>query len=308
MDRLNFNHLRCFWATAKGGSIASACETLGLTQPTISKQIADLEGEIGRPLFTRTGRRLVLTDLGQSVFAYADDIFAMGQEMLDAVRGHAEGRPARLHVGVSDAVPKLLTRIALEPAILSDQPVKMVCREGKTNQLLADLAMASLDVVLTDAPLPPGSRVRAFNHKLGESPVGVFGLPDLAERHTGRRGERFPAGLDGAPMLLPSQGTAMRASIDAWFDRVGVRPRIVAEFDDTALLKAFAQAGHGLFFVPTIVEQSVREQVGAECVAIADGVVEPLYAVTVERRITHPGVTAIAKAAKCVFERVRADV
>lgn len=305
MDRINFNHLRCFWATAKGGSIASACETLGLTQPTISKQIADLEDQIGKPLFTRTGRRLVLTDLGRSVFTYADDIFAMGQEMLDAIRGHADGRPTRLHVGVSDAVPKLLTRVALEPALTADHPVRMVCREGKTENLLADLALASLDVVLTDTPLRPGARVKAFNHKLGESPVGLFGTPELVER-LGIGDGLVPGDLDGVPMLLSTPGTAMRDSVDVWFEREGVHPRIVAEFDDSALLKAFAQAGHGLFFAPTVVERSIGEQVGARLLMAAEGVLEPLYAVTVERRISHPGVTAIADAARSVFERVRA--
>ena len=306
MDRLNFNHLRCFWATAKGGSIAAACETLDLTQPTISKQIGDLEGELGTPLFHRTGRRLVLTDVGQSIYSYADDIFALGQEMVEAVRGHGsgQGRPLRLHVGISDAVPKLLTRIALEPALDIDQPVKLVCHEGKTEQLLADLALASLDVVITDAPLKPGSRVRAFNHKLGESPVGVFGITELAERF----GSDFPASLADAPLLAPTENLAMRGLIEAWFDRLGIRPRIVAEIEDSALLKSFAQAGRGVFFGPLLVTEHLHEQFGAKLLGIAEGVVEPLYAVTVERRITHPGVTAIAESARSVFERARAGV
>ncbi len=302
MDRLNFNHLRCFWATAKSGSIASACDLLGLTQPTISKQIADLEAELGEPLFSRTGRRLVLTELGRSVFAYAEDIFSLGQEMLDAIRGHAAGRPVRLHVGVSDSVPKLLTRVALEPALSTEHPVKLVCREGKTDQLLADLALSSLDVVLTDTPLRHGARVKAFNHKLGESPVGVYATGELADRYR----DGFPASLDGAPAILPTEGTAMRDAIDAWAEHAGIHLHVVAEIEDSALIKAFAQAGHGLFFAPSIVERAIMSQFGVECLGIADDIVEPLYAVTVERRITHPGVTAIAESARSVFERAKA--
>lgn len=301
MDRLNYNHLRCFWATAKGGSIASACDILGLTQPTISKQIGDLEEELGAPLFSRTGRRLVLTDLGRKVLGYADDIFELGQEMVDAVRGHSDGRPVRLHVGVSDAVPKLLTRLTLEPAFEAEHPVRLICREGKTERLLADLAIASLDVVLTDAPLKQGSRVRAFNHKLGESEVGVFGTPALIERY----GAGYAASLDGAPMLLPTMNTALRPSIDLWFDRLGIRPSVVAEIEDSALIKSFGQAGHGLFFAPLVIERHIAEQTGARLVGIAEGVYESLYAITVERRITHPGVTAIADSARGVFERAR---
>ena len=301
MDRLNFNHLRCFWATAKGGSIAAACETLGLTQPTISKQIGDLEEELGEPLFNRTGRRLVTTELGRTVYAYADDIFAMGQEMVDAIRGQAGGRPVRLHIGVSDVVPKLLTRVALEPALTTDHPMHLVCREGKTDQLLADLAMSSLDVVLTDAPLKHGTRVKAFNHKLGESPVAIFGTHALHKKYAAP----FPESLEGAPMLLPTSNTAMRDSIDLWLEHRGIRPAIVAEFEDSALLKSFAQAGHGLFFAPTVVENFIKEQIGAVRLEVAEGVIEPLYAVTVERRITHPGVTAIVDAAKGVFDRAR---
>ena len=301
MDRLNFNHLRCFWATAKGGSIAVACETRSLTQPTISKQIADLEHDLGSPLFVRAGRRLVLTDLGRNVYTYADDIFTLGQEMVEAIRGHANGRPIRLHVGVSDAVPKLLTRLTLEPVLSSEQPVKLVCSEGKTDQLLADLALSSLDVVLTDSPLKHGARVKAFNHKLGESPVGVFGVPELAAKYT----DAFPNSLDGAPVILPTANTTMREAIDGWLGRCDLHPRVVAEIEDSALIKSFGQAGHGLFFAPMIVAHFIKEQIGAELLGEAEGVTEPLFAVTVERRITHPGVTAIAHSARSVFERAQ---
>ncbi len=294
MDRLNFNHLRCFWAVARDGSIASARSRLGLSQPTISKQIGELEEAFDEALFRRTGRRLVLTDVGRTVYAYADDIFSLGQELTDVVRGHATGRPVRLHVGISDVVPKLLTRLVLEPALRMEQPVRLVCREGKTDQLLADLALAGVDVVLTDAPLPSGSRIKAYSHKLGESPVAVFGAPALAKRCA--RG--FPDSLDGAPVLLPTESTALRRSIDAWLKKTDLRPEIVAEIEDSALLKAFAQAGHGLFFAPTVVEKQISAQFGVRSIGRAEGVIEPLYAVTMERRIAQPGVSAIVESAR----------
>jgi len=223
----------------------------------------------------------------------------MGQELLDVVRGHATGKPARLHVGVSDVVPKLLTRLVLEPALRGSRPARIVCREGKTEQLLADLALAGLDVVLTDAPLPPGSRIRAFNHKLGESVVGVFGPPEVAA--TCRR--RFPDSLDGAPVLLPTENTTLRRSIDAWLDSNDLKPRIVAEFEDSALLKSFAEAGHGLFFAPVAVEKQITRQLGVKLVRKLDDVTETVYAVTMERRIANPSVVTIVDAARASLDR-----
>jgi LysR family transcriptional activator of nhaA len=294
LERLNFNHLRCFWAVAREGSIAAACRALDLTQPTISKQIGDLEDALGEALFRRTGRRLVLTDLGRTVYNHADDIFALGQEIVEVAKGHRGDRPARLSVGVSDVVPKLLTRLALEPAIRGRTPAHLVCREGKTEHLLTDLALGVLDVVLTDAPLPSGSRVRAFTHRIGESAVGVFAPESLASRLRGG----FPGSLAGAPMLLPTENTALRRSINAWLAGARIKPAIVAEFEDSALLKAFAEAGHGLFFAPTAVESQVTRQFGVGLVGVADGLIETLYAITAERRIRHPAVVAIVDAAR----------
>lgn len=294
MERLNFNHLRCFWAVAREGSIVAACRTLGLTQPTISKQIGDLEDELGEELFRRVGRRLVLTDVGRTVYAYADDIFSLGQELTDAVRGQVTGRPLRMMVGVSDVVPKLLTRMTLEPAMKLEQRIRLTCREGKTEQLLADLALAGLDMVLTDAPMPAGSRIKAYSHRLGASTVAVFAPPSLTTRY--RR--KFPASLDGAPMLLPTDNTALRRSIDAWLERTNVRPEIVAEFEDSALLKAFAEGEHGLFFAPSVVEDSVQRQFGVRTVAHIDEITEHLFAVTMERKIRHPGVAAVVDSAR----------
>ena len=299
MERLNFHHLRCFWAVAREGSIAAACRTLNLTQPTISKQIGDLEDALGESLFRRSGRRLHLTDVGKMVYAYADEIFSLGQELTDALRGKTTGRPMRMLVGVSDVVPKLLTRLVLAPALSIHPPVHLICREGKSDRLLADLAVSGLDVVLTDAPLAPGSRIRAFNHHLGEYDVGVFAAGNLA----GELREGFPASLDGCPALLPTENTTLRRSIDAWLDRHEIRPRVVAEFEDSALLKAFAEAGLGVFFAPTVLTDAVRHQYGVESIGLADGVTESLYAVTVERKIRHPGVTAVIEAARSLPKR-----
>ena len=294
IDRINYNHLRCFWAVAREGSIAAACKALGLSQPTISKQIGDLEESLAEPLFRRTGRRMVLTDVGRTVYAYADDIFSLGQELLDVLRGHGTGKPIKLHVGVSDVLPKLLTRLVLEPALGTNQPIRLVCREGKTEQLMADLALSGLDVVLTDAPLPPGSRFKAFNHKLGESPVALYGPSNLAERC--RSG--FPNSLNGEPKLLPSDNTMLRRSIHAWLERHNLHPHVIAEFEDSALLKVFAEAGHGCFFAPTAVETQIREQYRAVPIARIEDMSESIYAVTIARRVTHPGVSAIIDAAR----------
>jgi LysR family transcriptional activator of nhaA len=298
MERLNYNHLRCFWAVAREGSIVAACRTLGLTQPTISKQIGDLEDALGEQLFRRVGRRLVLTDIGRTVYAYADDIFSLGRELTDAVRGQVTGRPLRMTVGVSDVVPKLLTRLTLEPAMKLDQRIRLTCREGKTEQLLADLALAGLDTVLTDAPMSAGSRIKAYSHRLGASTVAVFAPPSIATRYQ----RTFPDSLNNAPMLLPTDNTALRRSIDAWFERTDVRPEIVARFEDSALLKAFAEGEHGLFLAPSVVEDSVQRQFGVRTVAHIDEITEHLFAVTMERKIRHPGVKAVVNSARASLE------
>lgn len=295
LHRLNYNHLRCFWAVAREGSVTSAGRLLDLTQPTISKQVGELEEALGEPLFLRQGRRLVLTDIGRTVFAYAEDIFALGQELVDSLRGHTSAeRPMRLLVGASDALPKLLTRMVVSPALSHDQPIRLLLREGKTEDLLADLTMTGLDVVLTDAPLPGGSRFKAFNHLLGESALTVFGAPELAKRYR----DGFPDSLTGAPMLLPTTNTAMRRSIETWFDEAEVRPEIVAEFEDSAVLKSFGEDGAGLFFSMSVIEDDIARQYSVETLGRIEEIRESLFAVTAERRIRHPGVEAIVENAR----------
>lgn len=299
MEWLNYHHLLYFWLVAHEGGVGKAAAKLRLSHPTVSGQIHALEDVLGEKLFAREGRRLVLTDMGRVVYGYADEIFALGRELLDTVKGRPTGRPLRLVVGIAEVVPKLVAKRLIDPARALAEPIRMICREDKADRLVVDLAAGGLDVVLTDSPLPPGGRVRAFNHLLGESEVVVFGTPALAARH--RRG--FPGSLDGAPMLLPAEGTALRRSLDAWFDAHRVRPRVEGEFDDAALLKAFGQDGAGLFPASAAIEAEVRRQYEVEAVGRISGVREAYYAISAERRLKHPAVVAISTAARAAFLR-----
>ncbi len=294
MEWLNYHHLLYFWTVAREGSIARACERLHLTQPTISMQLRQLEKSLGTPMFERQGRSLVLTDAGRVVYRYADEIFALGRELQDTVKGRPTGRPVRLAVGVADAIPKLVAYHLLEPALRLEEPLQMVCLEGKPERLLADLALNTLDIVLSDAPLSPGAKVRAFSHQLGECGVSVMGTDPLAAAHC----DPFPAALQGAPFLLPTDSSTLRRGLDHWFDVHGLRPRVVAEFEDSALEKAFGQGGVGLFVVPTVIESEVARQYNVACVGRIDAVRARFYAITPERKIKHPAVRAISEAAR----------
>jgi LysR family transcriptional activator of nhaA len=252
-----------------------------------------LEEQLGEKLFQRSGRRLVLTDVGRMVFEYADQIFALGRELLDAVRDRPTGRPRRFQVGVSDELSKLLAYRFLRPALDAGGPVHIVCREGPLDQLLTELATHALDLVLADAPLSADIKVKAYAHPLGHSSVSVCAAPRLAAAHRAR----FPRSLDGAPFLLPTEGKTLRRAQDHWFDREGLRPQIAGEFDDSALLKTFGQAGAGLFAVPTVIETEVVRQYGVAVVGRIGAVREQYYAISVERRLKHPSVVAISQAA-----------
>jgi LysR family transcriptional activator of nhaA len=294
MDTLNYHHLRYFQVVAREGGLAPAGRVLRLSHPTLSAQIHALEDQLGEKLFTRVGRRLVLTEVGRAVLRYADEIFSLGRELVDTVQGRAGGAPLRLDVGVADVVPKLVVRRLLQPALALPEPVRLICHEAPQQQLLAGLAQHELDVVLTDAPVPSGSSVRAFNHLLGESGVSFFGAEPLASAH--RPG--FPGSLQGAPVLLPLESLTLRRSLDQWFDRHGLRPRVVAEFEDSALLKVFGGDGLGIFAAPTVVEREVVAQYGVQLLGRAEEVRERFYAISVERRLKHPAVLAISDAAR----------
>jgi LysR family transcriptional activator of nhaA len=297
MGPLNYQHLLYFWTVAREGSITRATRRLHLTQPTISAQLRTLEHSLGETLFERRGRSLVLTDAGQTVFRYADEIFSLGRELAGALEGRQTGRPLRFAVGVSDSLPKLTAFRLLEPAFATGAPapgLRLVCRTDRTDRLAADLAIHALDLVIADTPVAPTVRVRAFNHLLGDCGVTIFATPARAAAY--RR--RFPRSLDGAPFLLHSENSALRRSLDAWFVAAGVRPEVVGEVEDVALLQAFGQAGLGLFAAPSVVEAEVRRSYGVRIVGRLPQVRERFYAISVERKITHPGVAAILAAAR----------
>jgi LysR family transcriptional activator of nhaA len=294
MEWLNYHHLLYFYTVAREGSVTKAAKTLRLAQPTLSGQIRKLEHVLDEKLFARQGRSLVLTDVGRVAYRYADEIFSLGREMRDALRGRPSQRPARLLVGIADVVPKLVAHRLLEIALRLEEPVQLVLREGKPEDLLGALATQAFDLVITDAPLGPQVKVRAFNHLLGECGVCFFAAPRLASRYRGR----FPRSLDGAPMILPTENTVLRRSLEQWFEAIGVRPRVVAEIEDSALLKVFGQHGSGIFPAPEVMSDEVRRMHGVRSVGRTDAVRERFYAITVERRITHPAVAAITAAAR----------
>ena len=294
MERINYHHLLYFWLVAREGSLAGASAELRLAQSTVSKQIHLLEEMLGHELFSRKGRRLVLTETGRIVFRYADEIFSIGRTMLDALKGRAVGRSPRLTVGVADVVPKLITERVLSSVLNQPVPARLVCREGKPERLLGELALHELDVILTDAPASPSFKVRAFSHLLGESEIGFFGCGDLA----GKYRRRFPSSLQGAPMLLPTENTVLRLSLEQWFDAQDIRPNIVGEFEDSALLKVFGFRGAGLFPAPMVIAREIGVQYKARLVGTVPNVRERLYAVTVDRRIKHPAVLALCEIAR----------
>jgi LysR family transcriptional activator of nhaA len=294
MEWLNYHHLLYFWAVAREGGVTRASELLGLAQPTISGQLKALEEALGEKLFERTGRRLVLTDVGRVVYRYADEIFSLGRELQDTLEGRPTGRPVRFTVGVVDAVPKLVAYRLLRPALTLPEPVHVVCREDKPDRLLAELSVHSLDLVLSDAPASPAVKVKAYSHLLGETAIAFFGTDDLALAH--RKG--FPRSLDGAPVLLPAEGSSLRRSLEQWFEAEGLRPRVVGEIEDSALLKVFGQAGTGLFPAPVAIEAEVRAQFGVKVAGRVDTVKERFYALSAERKLKHPAVVAIREAAR----------
>lgn len=294
MEWLNYHHLLYFWVVAREGGLAPAGRVLRLSHPTLSAQIRALEERLGEKLFTKVGRRLVLTETGRIVYRYAEEIFTLGREMLDTVQGRPVGSPLRLAIGIVDSLSKLVVRRLLQPALSLPEPVRLVCREDSFDQLLADLAGHSLDIVISDAPVPAGSSVRAFHHLLGETGISFFATKTLAGAY--RRG--FPKSLAGAPMLLPLESLPLRRALNAWFARHGARPHVVAEFEDSALLKVFGADGVGIFVGPTVIEAETAAQYGVETIGRTDEVKEKFYATSVERRLKNPAAVAIFDAAR----------
>jgi LysR family transcriptional activator of nhaA len=291
---VNYKHLHYFWAVAREGGVARASERLHLTPQTISGQLSLLEEYLGVDLFTRVGRNLELTETGRLVLSYADEIFSLGGELEEVIHQLPEGRPQLFRVGVVDVLPKSIAHRILEPALQVSESVRMICREASLDTLLAELAVHRLDLVLADRPIPPTVSTRGFSHKLGECAVSFFATKKLAKKLKGD----FPRCLDGAPLLLPSSGNQLRSGIDQWLDKHRLHPRMVAEFDDSALMKAFGQEGAGIFIAPAAIEAEVEWQYQVAAIGRLDEVKEHFYAISVERRVTHPVVSAVMEAAR----------
>ena len=279
MRHLNYSHLLYFNTVAREGSIAKASETLHLTPQTISSQIKLLEESVGTSLFDRVGRGLVLTETGHSVNQYAEEIFSLGTELTQWVNRRSSGLTGSLNVGIVNSIPKLVAYSVLHAGLEADPPVKMVCRENSLPNLLADLAVHRLDIVLSDCRIPLGFNVKAFNHLLGESPISFYGSDLLVSQYA----QGYPGSLDGAPVLLPMHGSALRSSLDSWFDQIGIEPNVIAEFDDSALLKAFGESGAGLFPAPQVIGQQLRHTYHVHCIGDAGPVKETYYAISPER-------------------------
>lgn len=292
MEWLNYHHLLYFYVVAREGGVARASKVLRVAPPTISGQVRLLEESLGEKLFEREGRGLVLTEVGRTTFRYAEEIFGIGRELMDTLRGRPTGKPQRLTVGVADSLPKLVAFNLIKPAL--DGSVRLIVRQSPHERLLADLASGALDVVLSDAPVSPPTRVKAFNHNLGECGTSFVAAGKLARTLKGD----FPENLDGVPFIAPSEATGARRAVDAWLDANTIRPQIVAEFDDSALLKVFGAEGLGVFSVPSAVEKDVCEQYGVSVIGRVPTLRARFYAITVERRVKHPAVVAMCTTAK----------
>jgi len=289
MQRINYQHLFYFWNVAREESITRACEKLHLAQPTISGQLAVFEQAIGAKLFYKNGRKMLLTDTGRIVFHYADEIFSLGQELTNTLNGRPSGQALRLLVGVADALPKMVVYRLIEPAFRLSEPVQILCYQDKAERLSTEISLQTIDLVLSDAPLTPTGRAKTFNHLLGECTVTVFGSAQLADLYR----PSFPRSLTGAPFLLPTANTALRRSLDQWFDVESIIPNIQGEIEDSALLKTFGSRGVGLFVAPSTVEAEIQLQYGVEIIGRINAVHERFYAITARRKMKHPAVTAI---------------
>ena len=299
MEWLNYHHLLYFWTVAREGTISRASETLLLAQPTISEQIRNLEGSLGVKLFQKQGRLLVLTEHGRIAYQYADEIFSRGRELRDVLQGRAAGRSARFVLGIADVVPKMIAYSLILPALKLPDPIRIICREGKPDKLLSQLAIHEVDLVISDTPLDPAIRIQAYSHLLGQSGLSFFASPRIAKKCKGR----FPACLDGMPFLLPADNTNLRRSLDHWFEVQGVRPDIAGEFEDSALAAVFGEAAVGAFASPTATEAQVKRQYGVSLLGRTRDITDSFYAISLDRRLKHPAVLAISEVAHSTIFR-----
>ena len=294
MGGLNYKHLRYFWMVAKTGSIASAAVQLHLTPQSISGQLTEFAEVLGVELFRRVGRNLEVTQTGRRILSYAEEIFSAGDELMELVKDKSLTTAMLFRVGCADSVSKLIACRLLEPALHLSEPVKLICREGRLASLIADLAVHRLDLVIADRPMPSHLSVRGYSHLLGESTMSAFATPKLIAQ----MGREFPACLNGAPILLPGEDFAIHLRVLQWLEKNDVHPRLAGEFDDSAMMKAFGHSSAGVFFAPTVIAAQVSEQYGVEVLGEIDSLVEQAYAITTERRISHPATVAISNMAR----------
>ena len=291
MNTLNYKHLRYFWMVAKTGSVAKAAEQLYLTPQSISGQLTEFANVLGVELFKRVGRNLEVTDAGRQIMSYADEIFSIGDELLEAIHNQQSHKTVPLRVGIADSVSKLVAYKLLEPALQLSTPIRLICNEGRLISLLSDLSVHRLDMIIADRPIPTHLNVRGFNHLLGESALAIFGTETLLKQLKGK----FPHTLNNAPFLLPGEDAAIRPKLEHWFDKHNLYPTIAGEFDDSALMKSFGQAGVGLFAAPATIAKRICEQYSVKVMGYIDAVTEQLYVISTERRLTHPAIVAISQ-------------
>ncbi|MBO1255611.1 transcriptional activator NhaR [Alteromonas sp. 5E99-2] len=293
-DGLNYKHLHYFWVIAKEGSIAKAAQYLHITPQTISGQLALLEGRLNQPLFDRVGRGLQLTETGRLVLRYADDIFSLGKELSDVLRGNGIQGNSEFIVGVASTIPKTLIWKILEPALSRCDDISLTCKEGPIDAILAELAMQEVDMVISDTPLSSAYSIKAYNHFLGECGLSFFAVPELVSQLKGD----FPHFLNNTPMLLPTGQYAIRQHFDQWCIQHNLSPVIKGQFDDSALIKSFGHAGLGAFFMPTAVEKEVCESFGVEIIGRTTEIKQRFYAISSQRKVTHPAISAVCDSAR----------
>jgi LysR family transcriptional activator of nhaA len=298
MEWLNYHHLLYFWTVAKRGSVVAACDELKLRQPTISAQIQALEESIGEKLFDRTGRKLVLTETGKTVYKYAEQIFMLGRELTDVMKGRPVDHVHQLVVGINEVVPKSVAYRLLKIAFELPEQVHLVCKEDSAERLIADLAIHNVDMVISDSPLVSSALVKGYSHLLGECGVSFLAVEKLAAKYK----KQFPKSLEGAPMLLPLEHSSLRGQIESYFQSQDITPKVVAEFADSALLKLFGAEGHGVFVVPTAIEAEVQSNYGVDLIGRVSTIRERFYLITASRKIKNPVVQSITEAAKDILK------
>jgi LysR family transcriptional activator of nhaA len=294
VKQLNYHHLHYFYVTATEGSIIRASVILNLTPQTISGQIATLESNLGFALFDRVGKRLVLNEQGKIAYSYAEDIFGLGDELLQTLKSQTHGQQKVFSIGVTDVLPKVLAFDLFRSCFDDNEDLRLVCKEGDLDELLVELASNHIDIILSDRPLSPGTRVMAYNHLIGESSLTFFANPQLAKTIS----SNFPYSLHQQPLLIPGDKSVQKLSLLTWFNELGINPTIKAEFEDSALMKLFAQAGYGIFCAPTSIEQHLTEQYQVEIVGRTSEIKERLYLISPERKLKHPAVVPLFAHAK----------